>query len=267
MYRENDLAVLRSGKLHVSLETSRNADGSKTSWRSYKFPCKDEHGKTLLGGVSVDVTEELCRQQELERLHKEVQQANLLLQQLASFDGLTGLSVRRVFDDELRQRLREAATSARPIRVLLLDVDNFKSHNDQYGHPHGDRVLQALGTCLRESLRPDDVVARYGGEEFAILFSDESDGDLSSIVDRLLDNIRALAVDGIRITASAGVASSSHEACHAKQLIANADAALFAAKRAGKDRAIVYEDWASTQQHASFRPGSPSSHKGLAAVA
>lgn len=245
VYRKNDMAVLESGQLQVSMETSQNADGSWSSWKSYKFPCKDEHGNSLIGGVSVEVTEQLQREEELERVHRELQQANLLLQELASVDTLTGLLVRRVFDDELRLRLREASALGNRVNVMLLDVDNFKQHNDLHGHAHGDRVLQALGQCLRESLRPADMVARYGGEEFAVLLAREPEPDLPSIVDRLLASVRSLAIDGARLTISAGVCSSSHAACSARELMENADAALFTAKRAGKDRAIVYEDRAA----------------------
>lgn len=259
IYRRNDQAVLDSGKLQVLQETSKNADGTWSSWRSYKFPCMDEHGNKLLGGVSIEITEELRKQEELEKLHHELQQANVLLHQVASIDALTGLSVRRVFDEELRLRFREAKLAGDSLSVLLLDIDNFKSHNDQYGHPHGDRVLQALGTCLRESLRPSDMVARYGGEEFVVLFGKEDPSTLARIVGRVLENIRALSVDGTSLTASAGLCSSTREMNNAKDLVDNADVALLAAKRAGKDRFIVFDHWSQTSPREPFysEPAAP----------
>ena len=241
-FRANDLQVLQSGKLQVTLERAVNPDGSSSTWNSYKFPVQDEHGKTLLGGVSVDVTEQLQRQQELEQLHKELQQANLLLQQLASTDALTGLFVRRVFDDALRQRFSECHAAGTPVCALLLDVDDFKRHNDQHGHPHGDRVLQALGTSLRNSLCIGDLVARYGGEEFAVLLGSEAASEIPAIVERLLAGIRTLNVDGTSITASIGICAADTDTLTVKELMANADAALFTAKRQGKNRAVFYDE-------------------------
>lgn len=266
VFRRNDQAVLSADEPLVSIERAQNAGGNLCVFKSYKFPCKDEFGNSLLGGVSIDITEQLQKQEELEQVHKELQQANLLLQQLASTDTLTGLAVRRIFDEELRLRFRTATQTGRPICVLLLDVDNFKVHNDQHGHPHGDRVLQALGKCLQTGLRPGDLVARYGGEEFAVLLSHESTLVAPHIVERLLGNIRAFSVDGLGITASAGLCYSGASVETTHQLVANADAALLAAKRAGKNRLVVYDAQSLVQRPEALRPVHPCNLQGTAAT-
>ncbi len=239
-FREHDLAVLRDGKQAVTLEHINNADGSSSSWQSYKFVCPSPRGDALLCGVSIEVTEQLQREEELKRVQRELQQANLVLEKLASVDTLTGLSARRIFDEKLRFAFREAKRTCSPLSVLLLDVDNFKTHNDSHGHQHGDRVLQALGTCLQEQFRPTDTVARYGGEEFAVLVVGASHAEALALAERLLKTIRALSVDELAVTASIGVSSLAQSVKTPADLIGRADQALFDAKRAGKNNARCF---------------------------
>ncbi|HVZ32791.1 MAG TPA: GGDEF domain-containing protein, partial [Polyangiaceae bacterium] len=158
----------------------------------------------------------------------------------AEMDALTQLSNRAAFDAHsarlasLRVLLGEAPC------LILADVDHFKSINDRYGHPGGDEVLRQLSHCLsRTFLRKNDFVARYGGEEFAILLIDTTRSQAEMLCRRLGDNVRGLSVwhegQEIRMTISAGLAVLGPGESSGSWL-ERADAALYRAKRAGRDR-------------------------------
>ena len=145
---------------------------------------------------------------------------------LARQDPLTGLANRRA--------LLEAIESE-PGRVglLMLDVDDFKRMNTLYGHPGGDRALQFVADCLRAACRAEDVAARLGGDEFAVLARGISLDGMQAVAERLMARVRE--GDSVRISAGWVVGASD-----AEQLLADADQALAAAKRGGKDRALSY---------------------------
>ncbi|MFN7134383.1 MAG: GGDEF domain-containing protein, partial [Myxococcales bacterium] len=103
------------------------------------------------------------------RLADDVARANRRLAELSLTDGLTGLKNRRAFDEQLRRELERARRSGAPFAVVLVDLDHFKALNDRYGHPAGDRALQAAASLLGRAVRSQDSVYRVGGEEFAIL--------------------------------------------------------------------------------------------------
>ena len=149
LYRQQDLETLSSGKPQIVERDSANPDGSIAILRSYKFPCIDENGRVLLGGISIDVTAELQRETDLKRSQDELEVANRQLRELASVDSLTGLANRRVFDERFRTAFRRARRSGEPLCVLMIDVDNFKAHNDTFGHAHGDQVLRTLARILK----------------------------------------------------------------------------------------------------------------------
>ena len=192
----------------------------------------------------------------------------------ATMDGLTGLANHRSFYDRLGQELARGRRYGSPVSLLMLDIDDFKGLNDTYGHQAGDEVLRLLGRVLAEHLRQDvDLPARYGGEEFAVILpntppsagprgaadsEDESsagpDGDgpaqghsegAEALAERLRAVIAACAFPvgdsngPARITVSIGIATWPAVAENMDDLVARADAALYAAKRAGKDRVAV----------------------------
>lgn len=173
------------------------------------------------------------------------------LRDLARTDGLTGLANRRDFDARLRELLRRAARERRRVAVLLLDVDHFKSFNDHYGHPAGDDCLRAVGRYLRGAMRrPLDFAARLGGEEFAAVWYDPDPAEIQRLAETLRSGIRALGIvpapgRGQAVTASAGlvhtVAPQAEDDAHhlAIEVMRQADAALYRAKDAGRDRMSV----------------------------
>lgn len=170
------------------------------------------------------------------------------LDQLASTDPLTGLGNRRYFDATLRQMIRAAARERRNLALMLVDVDHFKSYNDHYGHPAGDQCLERLGRYLDASMRrPHDFAARLGGEEFAVVWFDARPEDAAVLAEQLLRGFAALGIPpapgrGTAVTASGGLvqvlAPHPEEATEgiAIELMRRADAALYEAKRSGRDR-------------------------------
>lgn len=257
-YRRHDQNVLRTAQLHVTEEETCSAEGLASTWRSYKFPCPGSDGSNLLGGVSIDVTEEKERQAELRRYQLELEVANQHLSELASVDALTQLPNRRTFDDALRRAFRHARKNSLPLCLMMVDVDRFKSHNDRFGHAHGDEVLRTLAAHLRAQLRVDDLVARYGGEEFVILLPETDEENAVVLAKRLVDSVRELKWQRAPVTVSVGLSALNPATTDAKRLLSLADEALYAAKCSGRDRAISYtqiltETLASAREEASAR--------------
>ena len=131
--RTHDLEVMAGGRMVETEEHIRNSDGTVSSLRSFKFPCHDSAGNVLLAGVAVDVSEEVAHQIELERYHRELEEANDQLRKLAVTDELTGLRNRRAFEERLVMEFSMARRRKRELSVLLIDVDNFKTINDRCG--------------------------------------------------------------------------------------------------------------------------------------
>lgn len=162
-------------------------------------------------------------------------------------DGLTGLFNRRYFDERLESEHAFAARHRSALAVLLCDIDHFKKVNDVHGHQAGDAVLRAVATELRERVRTEDVVARFGGEELAVIARGIDVNGTRQFAERLRAIVANLhiEVEGkvIGVTVSIGVAHShaGPAVSRAEGLVAAADTALYAAKRAGRNRALLAE--------------------------
>ena len=238
--RAHDLEVMAGGKMVETEERIRGADGTSSTWRSFKFPCYDSAGNVMLAGVAVDVTEEVGRKSELERYHHELEEANDQLRKLAVTDVLTGLKNRRAFEERLVMEFSMARRRKRELAVLLLDVDNFKQINDRYGHAAGDDVLQKLGILLRTTLRLPDLPARYGGEEFVVLLPESGEEGAMGVARRIMERVAEEQWNNESMTVSIGMAAMNESLVNGLQLVALADEALYAAKRAGKNRAMLH---------------------------
>lgn len=169
-----------------------------------------------------------------ERKRAEEERAALVakLEALARTDELTGLSNRRAWEEELRRELARAARDRAHLCVALLDLDGFKAYNDRHGHPAGDRLLQDVARIWRKQLRITDVLARYGGEEFAIALPAWPLEVALVVVERLRTQVPG------EQTCSAGLATWDG-AESPEGLIARVDAALYEAKRTGRDRTVT----------------------------
>jgi diguanylate cyclase (GGDEF)-like protein len=163
---------------------------------------------------------------------------------LAITDGLTGLHTRRFFEAQLPMEVQRARRADMPLALIIVDIDRFKSINDRYGHPAGDRALIEVANRLRVVARAGDVLARYGGEEFALLVPDAHPDDLLGIAQRLREQVASSPIavtehSWIAVTVSVGVASYPDHGDLDGGLVAVADRALYAAKSAGRDRVVV----------------------------
>jgi diguanylate cyclase (GGDEF)-like protein len=164
-------------------------------------------------------------------------------QQQALTDALTGLHNRRSFEMHLDRELQAARRHHHPLSLLMLDLDRFKQLNDSAGHDTGDGALRKLGNCLRQQLRGVDSAARFGGDEFALILTNAYSEGAMIMAERLRARIEQIDVPGFgRLSASIGVATfPSHASTHA-ELVNAADAALYSAKRAGRNRVCVADD-------------------------
>jgi diguanylate cyclase (GGDEF)-like protein len=207
-----------------------------------------------------DITESKRQQQNVEVLNRKLEAANrelvVLNQELmerSQRDGLTGLYNHIHFRDAMTQTFAQFERSGAPLSLLFVDMDNFKTINDSYGHAIGDEVLRAMGRLLdnREShdrthqiWRASDVTARYGGEEFAVLLPDTPLEGALLFAERLRQRIMAIELSSelvthepplFPLTASMGVASFPTDATTAAELLKAADSAMYLAKEAGKN--------------------------------
>ena len=164
----------------------------------------------------------------------------IALSDLASRDGLTGLLNRRAMNASLEKGLRRSKQEHKPLSVAMLDLDLFKQTNDHYGHAAGDAVLREVADVMRTNVRQYDSACRAGGEEFVIIFPGAPRSVAHARITSILQCIRELEIQHdqvvIKSTASAGLASYPEDGTEPNQLLEAADAALYRAKAAGRDR-------------------------------
>ena len=161
------------------------------------------------------------------------------LERLSATDPLTGLSNRRHMMDGLDAEVRRSRRLKHPFAVLMADVDNFKQFNDAHGHPAGDEVLKRLAKVLRDETRDVDLAARYGGEEFFVLMPETDAERASQVAERIRQTIAGEQFPGGSVRVSVGVAEFPVDGDGPEPLIAAADAALYDAKRDGRDRVAL----------------------------
>jgi diguanylate cyclase (GGDEF)-like protein/PAS domain S-box-containing protein len=178
-----------------------------------------------------------------------LQAANETLQQLASTDGLTGLSNRRTFDNALKRECRRAERAGQQVALVMIDVDRFKNYNDHYGHQQGDDCLrQVAQTVVTTFRRPGDLAARYGGEEFVVILPETDELGAMYVAERFRSAVQTLGIEhggnefGVA-TISLGVACSNSEGeIDRATLVRHADEALYEAKRTGRNKVVCWSD-------------------------
>jgi diguanylate cyclase (GGDEF)-like protein len=196
------------------------------------------------------------RNRELERLNhsleqavgrrtQELAEANARLAQLAVTDGLTGLYNHRHFHERLALEVERSGRTGSALTLFMIDVDHFKKYNDRNGHPAGDEVLRQLSRVLADGRRVNDFCARYGGEEFAVVLIDTSKLAGYQLAEKLRERINLHAFPHAEkqpagaLTVSVGVASFPEDAGDSEALVRSADAALYKAKDAGRNRVVL----------------------------
>lgn len=165
----------------------------------------------------------------------------------AQLDGLTGLHNRGYFDKRLMQEISAGRRYGRAVGLLMIDVDHFKTINDQFGHPKGDEVLRKLADLIRSVVRESDIACRYGGEEMAVILAESSPSDSYHAGLRLIEEIRKdaelFAMLGRSVTVSIGAACAMPDkAVSPESLLREADKALYRAKAQGRDRVATAFD-------------------------
>jgi len=266
--QENDRKIIREGAAayyeksrlipellaDIVKEAIADADKKERNTATRSYPGPDDARETLRAS---SVNHREYEQQLFEKLidlnnelmlaQRKLAEANEELERRAAKDELTGLANRRKVAEEFEKLSALASRQKKHIALALLDIDNFKSINDRFGHPTGDRVLKSMGDLLSNSFRVEDIVGRWGGEEFIIVLYDCSKDEAM----RRLDSLRTsfsrqnFGFDH-SVTFSAGIASYPGDGAVFGQLCRSADTALYAAKREGRNRVLLSEAEMST---------------------
>jgi diguanylate cyclase (GGDEF)-like protein len=264
-------SIVRYGLEHGQYPQAGSTDSEKQTWlaerlRRHREPdgqavlqelpgnrwLRIDERRTRSGGVAgvrTDVTEMVRTRQDLEAAAAALQQANGQLEQLSTTDALTGLANRRRFDLRLAEEVQRSHRHGTELALLMIDIDHFKHYNDLFGHPQGDIALQAVAAVLaQQARRPGELVARYGGEEFALLLPHASRASAATVAERCMDSMATLALPhgasptAAQVTLSIGVAMlKAPQREDGAAFVRRADAALYAAKAAGRARTVIDE--------------------------
>jgi diguanylate cyclase (GGDEF)-like protein len=209
----------------------------------------------MLGTIEQQASDVNEYARRLDTAYKDLESTSAQLKEFSFKDEVTGLYNRRFFSIRLEEEVSRYRRFNHPVSVVLLDLDGFKAVNDDLGHGAGDETLRAMAEILLKQSRGINVICRYGGDEFAVLLVETSKGGARLYADRIRYVLSTWTfAHGRRVTASFGIASLPEDvAPAAEELIRAADEALYAAKRAGKNRVSVHEDVAATR--GGGRPG------------
>ena len=179
----------------------------------------------------------------------DLEEANRKLEELSSTDSLTGLANRRRFDEVLHTEWQRTTRLSLPMAIAMIDVDQFKAYNDHFGHQAGDAVLRRIGAILQENVkRSCDLTARYGGEEFVIILPHMGLAEAMSLAETIRQAVQDEALQHTEqslrgvVTVSIGIASGMPQTdFEADDLLREADSALYAAKRQGRNKVVGFE--------------------------
>ena len=183
----------------------------------------------------------------LRKSQQDLMETNLELQRLTNVDGLTGLSNRRYFDEYYETEWLNAVREQKPVSILMIDIDHFKHYNDTYGHLAGDEILKSVALALKATFRrPRDLAVRMGGEEFVVVLPQTTATELAVLATRAVLAVEALNLPHIaspvadHVTISVGGATRTPERAGSPfSLVEAADKAMYEAKRAGRNRAVL----------------------------
>lgn len=158
-------------------------------------------------------------------------------------DGLTQLYIRSLFDVTLEKELEKNVRNHKNLSLLMIDIDDFKQINDNYGHQKGDEVLRKIGELINNNIRKMDFAAIYGGEELAIIAPESTLNETLLIAERIRKKVSLLKFSNFSISVSIGISQTNSNIKAMTDLIKTADEALYNAKRSGKNKVVVYKDY------------------------
>lgn len=245
-----DMKRIQSGGSEKYEDKVRCTDNVVRDFQFSVATFADHRGKTAgLAGVMMDLTEINQARQKIQEQADKINETNKKLAQLAAIDGLTGISNRRIFQEQLNLQIRLSSRNGCIISLLMIDVDHFKSYNDTFGHTAGDEILQQLAKILDEKSRSTDVVARYGGEEFGIILPNTGKKGAFCMAKVFQKAIADATWNHRDITVSMGMASESFSVAATSQLedqmllfINKADKALYHSKNTGRNRMTHHDE-------------------------
>ncbi len=246
---------------HVAAMIRRLVAGAAQATICFRYICKDgsllwvetrarllrcDDGEMQIISNVRDITDRRAAEDRVAMLNRE-------LAEQANTDGLTGVANRRRFDEALLQEWQHARQERMPLSLLMIDVDRFKLFNDRYGHQRGDECLRAVAAAVAQAARgPATVTARYGGEEFVVLLPCLDAAAAAALAGRMLAAIRAMGIEhednavtgavSVSIGAATMIPWVGSDAGGGTALIAAADAALYEAKRGGRDCVVTQAD-------------------------
>ena len=226
-FYQSDKQVFETNKKQVIEETTENEEGVTCHYISTKVPFNRPDKLPALIGFSTDVTELFKLKEEFKKL--------------ANTDPLTNLYNRRFFTEQSGKEYQRAKRYSLSMTLISIDIDHFKSINDQYGHPAGDQVLIEVAKQLHGNLRQTDILARIGGEEFSILLPETSPQSAIAFAERIREEQSKLTIIGdwqgeITLSVSIGVSSFLASDETFDDLFSRADKALYQAKNSGRNR-------------------------------
>ncbi|AVH70521.1 CHASE2 domain-containing protein [Nostoc sp. 'Lobaria pulmonaria (5183) cyanobiont'] len=247
VFRQRDDLVFRTQQAQEHEEEFTNADGHTYQIATKRSLHKDSAGNFFLVGVIRDITQRKLMEEQLKRNAAELSRFNDELQlkeersrYFADHDPLTGLPNRKFFAEKLYESLHWAQHNNLLLGLLFIDLDGFKQVNDTLGHETGDRLLITIAGRLSNSLRASDTVSRLGGDEFTVILRAIPNVQIAAkVAEKILNSIsKPIVLDGypIRVSASIGISVYPYNSQDSETLIKQADAAMYRAKRLGKNR-------------------------------